>query len=50
MIVDVDTPSAVPRIAEPFFLILHAEVGFRICMTAADLAVADLGKLGRQFG
>ena len=50
MIVDVASPSGVPRIAEPLFLQYNAEVRLRICMSPEDLAAAGLEELGQQFG
>ena len=50
LVVNVDTPSDVPALAEPFFLTFNAAVEFRICMTPEDLATADLDKLGKQWG
>lgn len=49
MVVDVASPSDVPRMAEPFFLQFEADVRFRICMLPDDLAAADLDALGRQW-
>ena len=49
MIMDVASPSDVPRIAEPFFLTYNAEVRFRICMTPDDLANAGLDGLGEKW-
>ena len=50
LIVNVETPSDVPRVAEPLFLQFNAEVRFRICMSPDDLAAAGLEELGKQFG
>ena len=49
MIVNVDSPSDVPRLAEPWFLALNAEVEFRIAMTPEDLGRADLNAIGKQW-
>ena len=49
LIVDVAKPSDVPRLAEPWFLTLNAEVNFRICMTPEDLGSAGLGTLGKAW-
>ena len=46
MLVDVASPSDIPRIAEPFFLTFDAEVPFHVCMTSDDLARAGLDELG----
>ncbi len=50
LIIDVASPSDVPRIAEPFFLTFDAEVRFHICMTPDDLAQAGLDELGKKWG
>ncbi len=50
LIVNVDSPSDVPRLAEPWFLTLNAEVEFRIAMTPEDLGRADLDSLGKTWG
>ena len=49
MIVNVDSPSDIPRLAEPWFLTFNAEVEFRIAMTPDDLGRADLSALGKQW-
>ncbi len=48
-IVNVDKPSDVPRLAEPWFLNFNAEVEFRIAMTPEDLAHSDLEGLGKKW-
>ena len=50
MIIDVASPSDVPRIAEPFFLTFNADVRFHVCMTPDDLAKAGLDDLGDKWG
>ncbi|MGD0482164.1 MAG: panthothenate synthetase [Terracidiphilus sp.] len=50
LVVDLQSPSDIPRLAEPFFLSLNAEVEFRICMLPEDLAKADLSALGKKWG
>ena len=49
-IVNVDSPSDVPRFSEPWFLAFNAEVEFRIAMTPEDIGQADLDALGKQWG
>lgn len=49
LIVNVDSPSDIPRLAEPWFLTFNAEVEFRIAMTPEDLARAGLESLGKQW-
>jgi len=41
MIVNVDSPSQVPSLAEPWFLNFNADCKFRIVMTPEDLGKAD---------
>jgi len=48
--VNINEPSDVPRLAEPWFLTFNAEVEFRICMTPEDLMKANLDSLGKQWG
>ena len=49
-VVNVERPSDVPRLAEPWFLTFDAEVEFRIAMTPEDLAGAKLDELGARWG
>ena len=49
LIVDVNDPSDVPMLAEPWFLTFDAEVEFRIAMTPEDLARANLEALGKKW-
>lgn len=49
MIINVDSPSQVPKIAEPWFLYFNAEVKFRIAMTPEDLGKAGLEALGKKW-
>ena len=48
-VVNVNDPSDIPRLAEPWFLTFNAEVEFRIAMTAEDLGRANLDALGKQW-
>ncbi len=50
LIVDLATPSDVPRLAEPWFLNFNAEVKFRVVMSPEDLAKANLEALGKKWG
>ena len=50
LVVDVENPSDVPRLAEPWFLNFNATVDFRIAITPEDLGRADLGALGKRWG
>ena len=49
-VVEVQNPSDVPRLAEPWFLSFNATVEFRVAMTAEDLGRADLDALGKKWG
>ena len=49
LVVDVESPSDVPRLAEPWFLSFNAEVEFRIAMTPEDLGNANLNALGKKW-
>ena len=49
LIVNLDSPSDVPRLAEPWFLTFNAQVEFKIAMTAEDLGRANLDALGKQW-
>jgi hypothetical protein len=50
LIVNMNSPADVPRLAEPWFLSFNAEVKFRIAMTPEDLVQADLNALGKKWG
>ena len=50
LIVNLDSPSDIPRLAEPWFLSFNADVKFRIAMTPQDLGAADLASLGKKWG
>lgn len=49
MVVNVPSASAVPKIAEPWFLNFDAECEFKIAMTPDDLMQADLTNLGKKW-
>jgi hypothetical protein len=48
-VVNLDSPSDVARLAEPWFLSFNATVEFRVAMTPEELVHADLGALGRHW-
>ena len=50
LVVDVNEPAAIPRLAEPFFLAFEADVEFEPCMSPEDLGRADLDALGQKWG
>ena len=49
LVVNVDSPSQIPALAEPWFLTFHAEVKLHICMTPEDLGKAGLESLGEKW-
>ena len=49
MIVDMEDPSKVPALAEPWFLTFNADVEFHVAMTPDDLARAGLDALGKKW-
>jgi hypothetical protein len=49
MIVDLDDPSKVPALAEPWFLTFSADVEFHVVMTRDDLRQAGLDALGKNW-
>ena len=49
MIVNVDDPSKVPALAEPWFLTFDADVEFHVAMTPEDLERAGLDALGKKW-
>ena len=50
MIVELENPSKVPALAEPWFLLFNADVEFHIVMSPEDLAKAGLAALGQKWG
>ena len=44
------SPTEIPKLAEPWFLNFNAEVEFRVAMTPEDLAHANLDALGKKWG
>jgi len=49
MIVNLDDPSSVPALAEPWFLTFSADVEIRAVMTLDDLKRAGLDALGKKW-
>ena len=50
MIVELEKPSAVPALAEPWFLTFNANVEFHVVMSPEDLQEAGLDRLGKKWG
>jgi hypothetical protein len=48
-VVNVQTPSDVPVLAEPFFLNFQANCKFRILMSPEDLQKAGLEEIGKKW-
>ena len=49
MIVNLDDPSKVPSLAEPWFMAFNADVEFHIVMSPEDLGRAGLDELGKKW-
>ncbi|AOK19470.1 panthothenate synthetase [Burkholderia cepacia] len=49
LIVDLDDPSRIPALAEPWFLMLNADCEFRVVMLPDDLDRAGLASLGSKW-
>ena len=49
-VVNVNSPSDIPFLAEPFFLKFQAGCKFRILMSPEDLQKAGLEELGKKWG
>ena len=49
LVVNVDNPSEIPALAEPFFLTFNAETRFRLAMTPDDLRRANLDGIGKTW-
>jgi hypothetical protein len=49
LIVDLEDPSRIPGIAEPFFLLFNAGVEIHPVMGPQDLASAGLEELGKEW-
>lgn len=50
LVLDLASPSDVPRIAEPFFLKFNADCHFKIVMSPEDLKKSGLDTLGKKWG
>jgi hypothetical protein len=49
IIVDIQDPSRVPALAEPWFLTFKADLSFHIVMSPEDLGRAGLEALGKKW-
>ena len=50
LVVDLPNPSAVPMIAEPWFLMFDATVELRVMMMPEDLKKAGLETIAKKWG
>jgi hypothetical protein len=50
IVVNLEDPSKIPSLAEPWFLTFHAHVEFHPVMTPEDLGRAGLEALGKKWG
>ena len=50
LIVNVENPSQVPALAEPWFLHFGADCQFRIVMSPEELKRANLSELSKRWG
>ncbi|MFP3566871.1 panthothenate synthetase [Paraburkholderia sp. SIMBA_030] len=49
LVVNLDDPSGIPALAEPWFLKFNADCEFRIAMVVEDLRKAGLENLGSKW-
>jgi hypothetical protein len=49
MIANLDDPSKIPAIAEPWFLTFNADCELHVVMTPEDLAKSGLDELGKKW-
>ena len=49
LIVNLDAPSQIPTLAEPWFLLFNADCEFRVVMSAEDLQKAGLAGIGEKW-
>lgn len=49
LVVNLDEPSQIPAVAEPWFLLFDADCELRVAMLPDDLSKAGLGDLGSKW-
>lgn len=49
MLVELESPSKVPALAEPWFLTFNADVEFHVVMSPEELEDAGLEQLGKRW-
>lgn len=50
LIHDLEDPSGIPALAEPWFLLFDADIDMKVVMTPDDLGRAGLEELGEKWG
>ena len=50
LIVNLDNPSGIPALAEPWFLTFNAHIDLHAVMTPDDLGRAGLDTMGKKWG
>ena len=50
LVINMENASQIPALAEPWFLMFHADCKFRVAMTPEDLQRAGLPELGKRWG
>ena len=50
MIAELEKPSGIPALAEPWFLVFNAAVEFHVVMSPQDLQDAGLDRIGAKWG
>ena len=49
LVVNVERPSQIPALAEPWFLSFNADCKFRVAISPEELEQADLEELGKRW-
>jgi len=49
LVIDMKDPSAIPSLAEPWFLTFNADCEFRIAMTPEDLARSGIDQMAKSW-
>ena len=49
-VINLASPSDIPKVAEPFFLTFNAECHLKVAMSTEDLRAAGLEALGKKWG
>ena len=49
MVVNLEDPSGIPALAEPWYLLFNARVEFKVAMTPEDLGKSGLDEMGGKW-